>query len=82
LKNCKKLLKVNGYIVVKDNVILPKRSNEEYDDILLDQEDSSITRSERYLLKLFNDAGLNVIHKKIQKNFPKQIFPVIMYALQ
>lgn len=89
MKECSKLLKTGGKICIKDNVILPKPSirghfdnpqDQVYDDILLDQEDCSITRSERYLLELTKLAGLELYSKEIQAKFPKEIFPVVTYA--
>lgn len=89
MKECSKLLKAGGKICIKDNVILPKpairrrgASDEvrEFDDILLDQEDCSITRSERYLLELTKLAGLELNYREPQAKFPKEIFPVVTYA--
>ena len=89
LQECSKLLKVGGKICIKDNVILPKPlirrhgapdNTQEFDDILLDQEDCSITRSERYLLELAKLAGLELHSKELQAKFPKEIFPVVTYA--
>ena len=91
LQECKKLLKSGGKICIKDNVILPKPAikrrfaqdeSDDYDDILLDQEDCSITRSERYLLELTKLAGLDLHSKEIQAKFPKEIFPVVTYAFE
>ena len=88
MKECSKLLKPNGLICIKDNVILPKpsplkKNNEEViDDVLLDQEDCSVTRSERYLLELTKAAGLQLEARELQAKFPKEIFPVVMYAFK
>ena len=46
------------------------------------QDDSSLTRSNQYMLKLFEAADLRVLLNVQQKNFPKEIFKVRMYALQ
>lgn len=75
-------------ICIKDNVILPKSSirfqavaeDENFEDILLDQSDCSITRSERYLLELTKYAGLDLHSRELQAKFPKEIFPVVTYA--
>jgi len=92
LQECSKLLKTGGKICIKDNVILPKPSirlcgasshvEDTYDDILLDQMDCSITRSERYLLELTKFAGLDLHSRELQTKFPKEIFPVITYAFE
>ena len=46
------------------------------------QDDSSLTRSNPYMLKLFEAANLRVLLNVQQRNFPKEIFKVRMYALQ
>jgi len=82
LSECKKLLKPSGLICIKDNVILNNTPHEQIDDILLDKEDCSITRSERYLLHLTQQAGLSLSSRELQPKFPKELFPVVMYAFQ
>ncbi len=90
LQECSKVLKPGGLICIKDNVILPKpvkkfaRSAEEEEahDVLLDQEDCSVTRSERYLLELAKAANLEMVSREVQVKFPKEIFPVVMYAFK
>lgn len=86
---CCKLLRTGGKICIKDNVILPKNlfrhqfeppQDQVFDDVLLDQEDCSITRSERYLLELTRLSGLELHSKELQAKFPKEIFPVVTYA--
>lgn len=79
---CRKLLKPEGLICIKDNVILPTTPKEDVEDIILDKEDCSITRSERYLLQLTEQAGLQLLAREIQPKFPKELFPVVMYAFQ
>lgn len=88
MEECAKLLKAGGKICIKDNVILPKHltrrhiaeAEESFEDILLDQTDCSITRSERYLLELTKHAGLELHSRELQNKFPKEIFPVVTYA--
>ena len=46
------------------------------------QDDSSLSRSNPYMLKLFDTADLQVLLNVQQKNFPKEIFKVRMYALR
>lgn len=38
-------------------------------------------RSEVYYKSLFEQAGLTLLAEKKQKKFPKELFPVKMYAL-
>jgi protein N-terminal methyltransferase len=75
LRRCKASLSPHGWIGVKENVLL---SGDPYD---IDYQDSSITRSEVYYKSLFEQAGLTLLAEKKQKKFPKELFPVKMYAL-
>ncbi|XP_028393910.1 N-terminal Xaa-Pro-Lys N-methyltransferase 1-B-like isoform X2 [Dendronephthya gigantea] len=74
LQKCQTALLPNGLICLKENVA-SKRS-------VTDREDSSITRTDKRLKKLFVKAGLNVIKQDVQKGFPKGLFKVKMYALR
>lgn len=74
LKQCVKALKKGGVIVIKDNVA---RSG-----FLVDKDDSSVMRSDRYMRSLFDQAGLQVIKHARQTDFPKDIYPVRMYGLR
>lgn len=93
LQECGKLLKPSGLLCIKDNVILPMpvarargqrtaetEEEESVEDVLLDEEDCSVTRSERYLLELARLADLELVRREPQGKFPKEIFPVVMYA--
>jgi len=46
------------------------------------QDDSSLTRSHAYMLKLFSQSDLQLRFSAKQRNFPKELFAVHMYALQ
>lgn len=74
IEQCVKALKQNGVIVVKDNVA---RSG-----FLVDKVDSSVMRSDRYMRSLFDQAGVQVVKHAKQTDFPKDIYPVRMYALR
>ncbi|KAL3989363.1 AdoMet dependent proline di-methyltransferase family protein [Acanthocheilonema viteae] len=76
LQRCKGGLKDNGCIVLKENVT---SSEDRYD---FDDEDNSWTRPKDALLQLFRNAGLTLIAQKKQQNFPKEMLPVYMFALQ
>ncbi len=69
-------------ILLKPSIRRGNTTNEEehFDDILLDQTDCSITRSERYLLELTKIAGLELHSRELQAKFPKEIFPVVTYS--
>ena len=44
------------------------------------RDDSSVTRSARYLGEVFRLAGMKVLLIQEQKDFPEELFPVQMYA--
>lgn len=64
----------NSYIVVKENMA-------PLEDIY-DDEDSSVTRSDDHWRALFQKAGLKIVATEVQRGFPKELFPVRMYALR
>lgn len=74
LRQCVQCLASDGMICIKDNLT---RSG-----FLVDAEDSSISRSDKYLKALFERAGLRLLHERRQLDFPKKLFPVKMYALR
>ena len=49
---------------------------------LLAQEDMSLTRSNAYMLDLIKRAGMSVAYNVQQRNFPKELFQVRMYAVR
>lgn len=71
---CRKGLKPGGVIVLKENTCA--------NGFIVDKEDSSVTRSAEYLEGLFKAGGLQVVHKDFQKDFPKELFKVMMYAIK
>jgi protein N-terminal methyltransferase len=66
-------LKPGGMLFVKENVC--ERG------FILDSSDASVTRSHAYYTQLFEKAGLRLTHTALQKDFPKGLFKVRMYAL-
>lgn len=73
-KRCIQGLKPNGLIGVKEN----NASKE----ALVDDEDSSITRTSDELKQLFTKAGLECIKEDIQRGMPAGLFAVRMYMLR
>ncbi|KAJ1975897.1 hypothetical protein H4R34_004170 [Dimargaris verticillata] len=71
-KRCQTGLKPTGLIFIKENVVQSQA--------IVDDEDSSITRTEPELVRLFGAAGLQVVKKAVQSGFPRGIFPVFMVA--
>ncbi|CAM9554606.1 unnamed protein product [Choristocarpus tenellus] len=77
INRCRVALKPGGLIVIKDNVC-----GEGDRAFVLDNEDSSMTRSLGYFRSLFNHGGIKVVHEQSQEGFPSDIFPVHMFALE
>lgn len=73
-QRCKKGLKPGGLVVVKENICSS--------GFIHDKEDSSLTRSHQYMLELFKSAGMTLVSSAQQRNFPKDLFQVHMYALK
>nr|CCA16687.1 conserved hypothetical protein [Albugo laibachii Nc14] len=77
LRRCQRALKPHGWICIKENVILDKEQ-----PFVLDQSDLSLTRCDAYYKSIFKQARLQIIFEQRQLNFPAELFPVKMYALQ
>ena len=73
-KRCRPGLKIGGIICVKENIAK--------EGVVYDDQDSSVTRSSRELMKIFKKAGLCVIKEEVQRNFPMEIYTVKMFALR
>lgn len=73
LQRCKDGLKPDGIVFVKENVCRQ--------GFIVDKEDNSLSRSNTYLLALFDKAGLTVHYNRKQRHFPKELYEVRMYVL-
>mmetsp|Transcript_10622 Transcript_10622/g.30241 ORF Transcript_10622/g.30241 Transcript_10622/m.30241 type:complete len:255 (+) Transcript_10622:263-1027(+) len=73
-ERCRKGLKPDGIIVVKENICTS--------GFVVDKQDSSLTRSDEYMLELFKKCGATVLYNVKQRNFPRELFDVRMYALK
>ncbi|GBF88711.1 hypothetical protein Rsub_01610 [Raphidocelis subcapitata] len=73
-ERCKTGLAPDGLIVVKENIC--------GEGFVVDPDDHSLTRSNEYMLELFDKAGLEVVANVKQRNFPKELFDVRQYALR
>ncbi|KAG0089285.1 hypothetical protein BGZ93_003758 [Podila epicladia] len=71
---CKKGLKPGGMIFVKEN-------NAKV-GIVIDEEDSSMTRSDLVWKEMFEKSGLKLLREDTQKGFPSGLFAVKIYALE
>eukprot|EP00188_Purpureofilum_apyrenoidigerum_P000379 Plantae.Rhodophyta-Purpureofilum_apyrenoidigerum.ctg11628.p1 GENE.Plantae.Rhodophyta-Purpureofilum_apyrenoidigerum.ctg11628~~Plantae.Rhodophyta-Purpureofilum_apyrenoidigerum.ctg11628.p1 ORF type:complete len:244 (+),score=39.30 Plantae.Rhodophyta-Purpureofilum_apyrenoidigerum.ctg11628:46-732(+) len=74
IRACAEAVAPNGYVCIKDNVCSK--------GFVVDKSDSSVTRSERYLQGLLDEAGVAIVKICDQHEFPKELFPVKMYALR
>ncbi|XP_049866021.1 N-terminal Xaa-Pro-Lys N-methyltransferase 1-B [Pectinophora gossypiella] len=74
LNRCREALTEGGVIIVKENVT--SSGYLEKDDV-----DSSVTRSLKQFIKIFQMANLKRIKQCKQTNFPNGIYPVYMFAL-
>lgn len=72
---CKAGLKPGGFVVVKENIC-------KHTEFVVDKEDSSLTRSNKFMLQLFAKSNMTVMYNVLQRNFPKELFPVRMYAIK
>jgi len=74
-QNCKKGLKSNGVLIVKENVTTS-------DVVEIDKEDSSVTRPYAVLVEAFKQSGYKCIKEEKQQNMPQGLYPVYMFALR
>lgn len=66
-----------GWIMIKENLSTDAWGEDIFDDL-----DSSVTRSDRKFKHLFEEAGLKIVKTETQGGFPKDLYPVKMYALR
>ncbi|KAI9227338.1 MAG: alpha-N-methyltransferase NTM1 [Piptocephalis tieghemiana] len=74
LKRCKSSLRQEGYICVKENTLRTGTYK-------VDEEDSSVTRSDEVFKNIFSRAGLTLRKEEVQRGFPQELFPVRMYVM-
>ena len=68
-------LKRNGIIVVKENITSSG-------EVEIDDQDSSVTRTDGRFHYIFDAANLEVIRELPQKKFPQELYNVKMYAMR
>ena len=73
LRVCAQSLRPQGMIVVKENNA--RRG------FVLDKDDSGITRSDSYLVQLFDKANLRILKSSVENDLPEGLFIVRAYAL-
>ncbi|KAH6715244.1 alpha-N-methyltransferase NTM1 [Leptodontidium sp. 2 PMI_412] len=74
LEKCAKALVEGGLVVVKEN--LSTSGEDRFDEL-----DSCVTRCDQKFRDIFEKAGLKIKKTEIQKGFPKELYPVRIYAL-
>jgi len=82
LKRCRPALRdsVKGLIIVKENTC--SDAPDGGPRIHLDEEDSSLTRSDMAFKQIFREAGLEIVYEQVQEGFPAGLYVVKMYALR
>lgn len=74
LHRCCHVATAAGIVFVKENICR--------EGFVVDRDDSSLTRSNAYMLELFERANMRVMYNVKQKNFPKELYEVRMYVLR
>ena len=74
-KRCSKGLRPGGVIILKDNCASGWT-------FVVDKDDSSVARCPEYIRLLLQLSGLNIILETPQKDFPEDLYPVHMFALE
>ena len=64
----------SGLIIIKENV----KSR----DFYVDKSDNSVIRSPQYFLKIFDAAGLEVLHSSYQPGWPKDLYEIVLWVLR
>ncbi|KAG9993084.1 hypothetical protein KCU78_g19072, partial [Aureobasidium melanogenum] len=72
-----KHLSPGGWIVLKKNL-----SNHQLGEDVYDETDSSVTRTDDKFRALFKEADLKIVATELQRGFPKDLYPVRIYAAQ
>lgn len=76
LQNCSQALRPGGIVFFKENCTGDNRN-----DFVVDNDDSSLTRSDSHYKMIFEQAGMVLVKEEYQKSWPKELFPVKMYGL-
>lgn len=74
LQRCKRGLRPNGVIVIKDNMA--------QEGVILDDVDSSVCRDLGVVHSIIRSAGLSLLAQERQENLPDEIYHVYSLALR
>jgi len=82
LQRCKAALRdpTRSLIVVKEN--LCKDAGNGKARTVFDEQDSTLTRSDKAWKKIFRNAGLRLVKEQVQHGLPEGLYVVKMYALR
>eukprot|EP00357_Protocruzia_adherens_P004189 CAMPEP_0114985742 /NCGR_PEP_ID=MMETSP0216-20121206/8038_1 /TAXON_ID=223996 /ORGANISM="Protocruzia adherens, Strain Boccale" /LENGTH=286 /DNA_ID=CAMNT_0002348097 /DNA_START=234 /DNA_END=1094 /DNA_ORIENTATION=+ len=73
LERCKAGITDSGIIIVKENTAC--------EGFVVDKEYTSVIRSAAIFEHIFQKAGLKILNKQYQKQYPEDLYRVIMYSL-
>lgn len=74
LRRCKRGLRPNGIVVIKDNMA--------QEGVILDDVDSSVCRDLEVVRRIIRSAGLSLLAEERQENLPDEIYHVYSFALR
>lgn len=77
LGRCREALVKDGWIVVKENMSTKQDGQDAFDTV-----DSSVTRTDQKFRKIFQETQLKIVRTELQAGFPRELYPVRLYALQ
>ncbi|CAG7717109.1 unnamed protein product [Allacma fusca] len=75
LQRCSSALLPNGVMIIKENTTRGNAPD-------VDESDSSVTRSFNGFLNIFKAANMKVLQYVKQKNFPRDLYPVWIFAVK
>lgn len=81
LKKCKAALNPGGFIFVKENVIVEDKRGKPK-EYVMDDDDNSVTRTDRMYREIFKKSGLDTLIGVQQKEWPQDLYPIYMYVLK
>jgi protein N-terminal methyltransferase len=77
LRRCKKAVTMDWWIVIEENMSTNRDGDDNFDET-----DSSVTRTNEKLQRLFKEADVRCLKTELQRGFPKGLYPVRLYALR
>ena len=78
LQRCKKHLKPNGFIVIKDNFSVSEKTAPRH-FALYYPDDNSFSRTYQHYVSLVQESGLELVETYLQPNWPEDMLPVYIF---